>query len=168
MKKMRNVHLWIGLITSLFLFIEAGTGLLLTERWLMGSSSGHGHGHEHSGGHGEHLSMMDAVQKASNTGAFAMKDVRVVMNHGMYIVKLNDEVGTTVTIAPDGTVVSKEVNKFANFVRGLHVGQVGDMNIKWMLDVAAISILVLTGTGIYLSMKILRAQSKKKRKSLVA
>jgi len=168
MKKMRNVHLWIGLITSLFLFIEAGTGLLLTERWLMGSSSGHGQHHEHGGGHGEHLSMMDAVKKASESGAFAWNDVSVVMNHGVYIVKLNDDAGTTVTISPDGTVISKEANKLASIVRGLHVGQVGDVNIKWMLDVASISILLLTGTGIYLSIKILRAQSKKKRKSFAA
>ncbi|ANB60036.1 pepSY-associated TM helix family protein [Anoxybacillus amylolyticus] len=167
MRKMRNVHLWIGLITSLFLFIEAGTGLLLTERWLMGSSSGHGQHSEHSSGHGEHLSMMDAVKKASESGAFDWNDVSVVMNHGVYMVKLNDDAGTMVTISPDGTVISKEANKFASIVRGLHVGQVGDMNIKWMLDVASISILVLTGTGIYLSVKILRAQSKKKRKSLV-
>jgi uncharacterized iron-regulated membrane protein len=166
MKKTRNVHLWIGLIASIFLFIEAGTGLLLTERWLMGGSSHDSH-QQHSG-HDGHITMLDAVKKASETGAFDLKDVGVVMNHGMYVVKLNDAKGTTVTIAPDGTVVSKEANKFASIVRGLHVGQVGNVNIKWMLDIASISILILTGTGIYLSMKILRAQSKKKRKSLVA
>jgi uncharacterized iron-regulated membrane protein len=166
MKKTRNVHLWIGLIASIFLFIEAGTGLLLTERWLMGGSSHHSH-QQHSG-HAGHITMIDAVKKASETGAFDLKDVGVVMNHGMYVVKLNDAKGTTVTIAPDGTVVSKEANKFASIVRGLHVGQVGNVNIKWMLDIASVSILILTGTGIYLSMKILRAQSKKKRKPLVA
>ncbi len=38
MKKIRNLHLWIGLFTSLFILIEAVTGLLMLEPWLMGAS----------------------------------------------------------------------------------------------------------------------------------
>jgi hypothetical protein len=37
MKKIRNLHLWIGLFTSLFILIEAVTGLLMVEPWLMGA-----------------------------------------------------------------------------------------------------------------------------------
>ncbi len=37
-----------------------------------------------------------------------MDEVGVVMNHGMYMVRLNDKDGTLVTIAPDGTVVKKK------------------------------------------------------------
>ncbi|STO36655.1 Uncharacterised protein [[Flavobacterium] thermophilum] len=36
MRKMRNLHLWIGLISSIFLLVEAVTGLLLSEPWLIG------------------------------------------------------------------------------------------------------------------------------------
>ncbi|OOE06388.1 hypothetical protein BO219_00970 [Anoxybacillus kestanbolensis] len=185
MKKTRNLHLWIGLICSVFLLLEAVTGLLLTERWLMGMG-GHSHGsHEHAHGdggghsHGSHehahgdggghsqLNMIDAVKKASESGAFSMDEVGVVMNHGMYMVRLNDKDGTLVTIAPDGTVVKKEVNKFASFVRAIHVGNLGVWN-RLMIDVAAISIIILTGTGIYLSAKILRAQAKTKQRKAVA
>ncbi|KFZ42963.1 PepSY domain-containing protein [Anoxybacillus flavithermus] len=162
MKKTRDLHLWIGLICSVFLLLEAVTGLLLTERWLMGMG-GHSHGgHEHA-----QLNMIDAVKKASESGAFSMDEVGVVMNHGMYMVRLNDKDGTLVTIAPDGTVVKKEVNKFASFVRAIHVGKLGLWN-RLMIDAAAISIIILTGTGIYLSVKILRAQAKAKQRKSVA
>lgn len=35
-KRIRQAHLWIGLITSIFLLVEAVTGLLLAEPWLIG------------------------------------------------------------------------------------------------------------------------------------
>ena len=38
MRKVRRAHLWIGLIASVFIFIEALTGLLMTEPWLIGQS----------------------------------------------------------------------------------------------------------------------------------
>jgi uncharacterized iron-regulated membrane protein len=168
-KKTRNLHLWIGLITSIFLFIEAATGLLLTERWLMGMSGHHSHHHSHNHGmESEKLHIIDAVKKASETGAFNLQDVGVIMNHGMYMVKLNDDKGTLITISPSGTIVSKEANSLASIVRGLHVGQLGDVNFRWMLDIASISILILTATGIYLSIKILRIQAKGKQKKLSA
>lgn len=37
-----------------------------------------------------------------------------------------------------------------------------------MIDAAAISIIILTGTGIYLSVKILRAQAKTKQRKTAA
>lgn len=36
MRKIRQLHLWIGLLTSFLILIEAGTGLLMAEPWLMG------------------------------------------------------------------------------------------------------------------------------------
>ncbi|UUZ85897.1 PepSY domain-containing protein [Paenibacillus sp. P26] len=37
MRKYRQLHLWIGLICSVFILVESVTGLLLSEPWLMGS-----------------------------------------------------------------------------------------------------------------------------------
>lgn len=39
MKKTRRAHLWIGLIASVFIFIDALSGLILNEPWLIGQSS---------------------------------------------------------------------------------------------------------------------------------
>lgn len=37
MKKCRRLHLWIGLLTSLLILIEAVTGLIMSEPWLIGA-----------------------------------------------------------------------------------------------------------------------------------
>ncbi len=59
------------------------------------------------------------------------------------------------------------MNTFASFVRAIHVGKLGIWN-RLMIDVAAIAIIILTITGIYLSVKILRAQTKAKRRNIAA
>lgn len=171
MKRTRKLHLWIGLITSLLLFLEVGSGLLLTERWIMSGGSRTSTSHEHTAHSGvetsKKLSMTDAIKKASETGAFNLDKISVVMNHGAYIVVLNDAKRTTITISPDGKIIGKESNGFAAFVRGLHVGQIGQVNIKWVLDIVSISLLFLTGTGIYLSLKIIRAKKRRPKKPII-
>lgn len=167
MKRTRKLHLWIGLITSFLLFLEVGSGLLLTERWLMSGSSHTSTSNEHTVHSGvetsKKLSMTDAIKKASETGAFNLDQISVVMNHGAYMVVLNDAKRTTITISPDGRIIGKESNAFAAFVRGLHVGKIGEVNIKWVLDIVSISLLFLTGSGIYLSLKIIRAKKRSKK-----
>ena len=49
-----------------------------------------------------------------------------------------------------------------NVIRGLHEGRIGNTNIKWVIDLVAIAMMFLTGTGIYLSINILRSKKKKK------
>jgi hypothetical protein len=49
-------------------------------------------------------------------------------------------------------------------IKGLHVGRLGNMDITWAIDAAAISIIFLTVSGIYLSIKILRADKKRKKR----
>jgi hypothetical protein len=39
MRKVKRAHLWIGLIASILIFVEAFTGLLLNEPWLIGQSA---------------------------------------------------------------------------------------------------------------------------------
>lgn len=171
MKKTRMLHLWIGLITSLILFVEAGSGLLLAERWLMApfveKHAVDAHTSESHQSSAPKLGIIDAVEKASQSGAFKMDEVRTIMNHGSYIVVLNDKARTVVTVSPQGEVLKKESNWLSGIVRGLHVGKIGDVNFKWAIDVSAISILFLTGTGIFLSIRILRAQNKQKKKQML-
>lgn len=50
-------------------------------------------------------------------------------------------------------------------IRGLHEGRIGTTNIKWLIDLVAIALMALTGTGIYLSIKVLSAERKRKNRS---
>jgi len=44
--------------------------------------------------------------------------------------------------------------------KGIHQGKFGTLNLKWLVDLAAIGLIVLTLTGVYLSVFILKAQRK--------
>jgi len=46
--------------------------------------------------------------------------------------------------------------------KGLHQGKIGNLNLKWIIDLTAIGLILLTLTGIYLSIPILRSQRKKR------
>ncbi|KQX66363.1 hypothetical protein ASD40_28120 [Paenibacillus sp. Root444D2] len=61
-------------------------------------------------------------------------------------------------------------NSLTGFIKGLHEGKIGNTNVKWLVDIAAISMIFLTITGIILSIKTLRAQGiqRKKRRVLEA
>ncbi|NHM32610.1 PepSY domain-containing protein [Bacillus sp. C11] len=48
-------------------------------------------------------------------------------------------------------------------IRGLHEGRLGYMDIGWVIDLAAIGMIFLSGSGIYLSIKILGAEKKRKQ-----
>lgn len=92
LKTMRNIHLWIGLILAIFICIEAFTGLLQAEPWLMGLDEDHLQGH---------------------------------------------------------------------FTNRLHEGKLGHLNIKWLIDMTAAGLIILTITGVYLSVPLLKTRRKK-------
>lgn len=148
MKKMRKAHLWIGLITSAFLLMEAITGLLLTEPWLIGQETKHApmlmektEGTVNNAGQGQ--STETNIEQGGNKGTADIQQGGFEKREGF-----NREGG----------------NSLMSIVRGLHEGRLGTMNIKWVVDIAAISMIFLTGSGIYLSVKILRAQRKARKK----
>lgn len=92
LKTMRNIHLWIGLILAVFIFIEAFTGLLQAEPWLMGVDEEHLQGH---------------------------------------------------------------------FTNQIHEGKLGQLNMKWLIDVTAAGLILLTVTGVYLSVPFLKIRRKR-------
>jgi hypothetical protein len=46
--------------------------------------------------------------------------------------------------------------------KGLHQGRLGEWNAKWLVDLAAIGMIFLNLTGIYIAIPILRARSNRK------
>ncbi len=124
----RKIHMWLGLIVSVFLLIEAITGLLLAEPWLIGVNK--------------------AQSQNINLGADRQNKTPIA--------NFNDGKAVDIPKQAPNHVTS------LGFVKKLHQGIVGDQNFKWLADITAISIMILSFTGIYLSIPILRAKSKKR------
>lgn len=140
MKRIRQAHLWIGLITSIFLLVEAVTGLLLAEPWLIGQQE-----------RGEHHALIppdrDSVPSSSPEN---MK--RFPESRGM---------------EEKGREAGGSFQSFAGIIRGLHEGRIGAWDVTWAIDIAAVAIILLTISGIYLSIRLLAAQRNRKRKRVL-
>jgi hypothetical protein len=157
MKKTRQLHLWIGLICSVFILIESITGLLLSERSLLGSG-------------GMEMRSPQAISQNTTDGSNA--PTAVSGDHASDIT------------APAGTVDQSQAapsqgngqafkggaeggaNSLLGIIKGLHEGRIGSTNVKWLVDLTAIGMIFLTVTGITLSIKTLRGQSVRRKKRL--
>ncbi|MDQ0244131.1 hypothetical protein J2S09_001676 [Bacillus fengqiuensis] len=152
MKKMRQAHLWIGLITSVFLLMEAITGILLTEPWLMGQESSHQPMHIQTEEQGQ-----SQVENIGQEQSAAISAAQQESTADASLPQRNFE-------EREGFNRGDEGNSLMGIVKGLHAGRLGTVDIKWVIDVAAISMIFLTGSGIYLSVKLLAAQRKSRKK----
>lgn len=150
MRKMKKAHLWIGLIASVLIFMESITGLLMNEPWLIGQSErGSFEGGQNLGQRGNFQpGQFNQGQNAQGT----YNDDSV--GNGQIQGRLEGFAGRS-----PGNQIS-----FMGIVRGLHEGKIGNTNIKWLIDLTAIAMIFLTGSGIYLSIKILRAEKKRKNR----
>ncbi|QYR21434.1 PepSY domain-containing protein [Paenibacillus sp. sptzw28] len=166
MKTTRKLHLWIGIISSLFILIQAITGLLLSEPWLIGGETrdgvpqvgisqgatssavqpGTGTSADRSGG-----TLAPSASADSNAAAQQQGNARP---------SFNGEGGIG---GPD-----QKSSGLLGFVKGLHEGMIAGGSYKIYVDLTAISLIFLTSTGIFLSIRVLRAQSKQRRKSKTA
>ena len=95
-RAVRKIHRWMGLILAPLIVIEAITGLMLAEPWIIGRQS----------------------------------------------------LGSSTLI------------KWAVM---LHIGIIGDYKLTWVIDIIAIGLVVLTLTGIYLSVPFLRAKYRHRK-----
>lgn len=168
MKKTRKAHLWIGLIASVFIFIEALSGLLMNEPWLIGQTQAEmgqgkfqprqfpqgqspqdfqGNGQTPDQGQFEDQGPTQYQRGGNGNGQFQGR--REFGENGNFrAVNRRDEMG-------QGSALS--------IIRGLHEGRIGTINIKWLIDLVALAMMFLTGTGIYLSVKVLRVERKRKK-----
>ncbi|WP_312470078.1 PepSY-associated TM helix domain-containing protein [Neobacillus sp.] len=164
MKKMRKAHLWIGLIASVLIFIESVTGLLMNEPWLIGQSQIEvGRGNFQPGqfnqGQATQGTTPDSGQANGQTdgqwqgqngfnGGGQFQGQRGFGGNGNF----------------NGGFRARESQGMLGTIRSLHEGRIGNTNIKWIMDLAAIAMIFLTGSGIYLSIKVLRAERKRKNR----
>jgi hypothetical protein len=68
----------------------------------------------------------------------------------------------------NGSGLPEGGNNLMGIVRELHEGRIGGMDVTWLADLAAVAMIILTVTGISLSIQTLRAQRLRKRKTLQA
>lgn len=92
-RKIRNIHLWTGAVLSVFIIIEALTGLVQSEPWIIGATEYELH---------------------------------------------------------------NDLKSFARLTNSLHEGKINNINFKILIDITAIGLIILTFTGIYLSIPFLR------------
>lgn len=140
MKNSRQLHLWIGMITSLFILMEAVTGLIMSEPWLIGAQS-----HEE----GRKKAMDGSAPAVGQTGGTAEEEERF---------------NSSMTLPQEGNKQSS----LMGVIKGLHEGKFAGANLRIVIDATAIGLIVLTVTGLTLSVKTLRAQRIRRKKSLLA
>jgi hypothetical protein len=175
MRKVRRAHLWIGLIASLFIFVEALTGLLLTEPWLIGQSGGGAFeggqgmrgnfqpGQFNQGQGPQSQSSADTAQSDGNNGQTQSSSGGNGQVQGQNNFGGNRQFRSQNGLNRNANFLRNGQNQgsIMGIIRGLHEGRIGTTNIKWLIDLIAIAMMALTGTGIYLSINVLRAEKKR-------
>ncbi|CAG9613000.1 hypothetical protein BACCIP111899_02195 [Bacillus rhizoplanae] len=139
MKRMRKIHFWIGLIASLFIFIESATGIYMY-------FSGKGPGER-----------IEGAANFQERGFGRNGDTGNVQN-GQDIQAGNSDFN-------QGSAASNRqffqdrsnggFNSLSRLVRELHTGVIG--------LIGSIAMLILTGTGLCISFVMLRAKWRTKR-----
>ncbi|BAF58221.1 MAG: PepSY domain-containing protein [Pelotomaculum sp.] len=138
MKKCRQLHLWIGLFTSVLILIESVTGLLMVEPWLIGANRPQAEQRVQ-------LEKAGAVDFAGDAAAYGRR------------------AGAGAGQGRNAGSAGRQ-NSLMAFVRGLHSGKIGNTDLSIFLDIVAVAMIVLTTTGIIMSVNILRAQARAKKR----
>ncbi|MEI7026341.1 PepSY-associated TM helix domain-containing protein [Paenibacillus sp. y28] len=168
MKKTRQLHLWIGLVTSIFILMQAVTGLLMSEPWLIGMSGGEGGRPAMTAGTNAGAAQGFGQQPAGSASGAQSADTSAAQPSAATANTSTDAQGTaggrTVMQQPGQGPDQGGSSSAMRIIKGLHEGKIGGTNIKWLIDLTAVGMMILTVTGISLSIKALRAQAKGRRK----
>jgi hypothetical protein len=173
MKKMRQAHLWIGLIASVLIFMESLTGLLMNEPWLIGQTGMEGGrgsfqqgqmppglaGPGMNDGSGQTTGQAQGKMGGNFQGATADQSQGQTTDGQFQRRRGFGENGTFA-----GGARGEGQGSMMSIIRGLHEGRIGTTNVKWLIDLTAVAMMFLTGSGVYLSVKILAAGRKRKKR----
>ncbi|WP_042357186.1 PepSY-associated TM helix domain-containing protein [Bacillus rubiinfantis] len=174
MKKTRKAHLWIGLICSILILMESITGLIMNEPWLIGQSQTIERGNFQPGQIPQQQGTTDSSSQTGDSSSQTTKQSQGTTNNQT----TTNQNGTTANgqfPGPGGNFDRSGLKgdnegsgSFMSIIKGLHEGRIGTTNIKWLIDLTAVAMIFLTGSGIYLSMKILRADKRRKKGKIEA
>lgn len=124
----RKIHLWVGLILAVLILIEAVTGLILAEPWLVGQDK----------------TQRPQVEQSQRTEQLN---------------KPGDK-----NAAPGGQFATMDKKPAASsafgLAKGLHQGKLGTLNLKWLASLTAIGLIILTLTGLYIAIPLLKARRR--------
>ncbi|BBH24516.1 hypothetical protein Back11_58610 [Paenibacillus baekrokdamisoli] len=164
MKKTRKLHLWIGLISSLFILIQSVTGLVISEPWLVGGSSRGDmpqmqiSGSMNGGTGGTAVSTGTSTN--TNTQAASNSDSSSAVDQGQQ--QKQGGQGFPPGGAGGG---GDSQGGIVGFAKKLHEGMIYGNSYKIFVDLTAISLIFMTLTGIFLSIRVLKGQSKQRRRA---
>jgi len=171
MKSTRKAHLWIGLIASIFIFIESLTGLLMNEPWLIGQTQfegGKGNFQPGQFNQGQRPQGMNGgfeqgnQQNSGQQGGQFQGQANGQNGNGLFQGQRSFRGNGNLPEGFRGQGMGQ--GSIMSIIRGLHEGRIGNTNVKWLIDLTAVALMILTGTGIYLSMKVIAAENKRKKR----
>jgi hypothetical protein len=168
MKNTRKAHLWIGLICSIFILIESITGLLMNEPWLIGQSQMEGNKGNFQPGQFNQSAAPQGTTTDSSQTTGQTQEQTPANNQTQANGQTQGQSGTNATSQfPGRTGVGGlggegGTSSITGIIRGLHEGKIGTTNVKWLVDLVALAMIFLTGSGIFLSLKILKTDRKRK------
>lgn len=176
----RDTHLYLGLIFSLSILMLAITGIYLNHKhdWFNKQNIHYTDSNYDSiikqamnGAEKGEKKVPEAVEIAEKSSdLFTISDINSVNYafHGLgyfYYVHLNDELETIVVVTEEGVVAKAYSDPFiTKWMNKLHVGIIDGFNFVFINDIATISIIILTITGIILSIRILQSRIKKRKR----
>ncbi|PFP25744.1 hypothetical protein COJ96_18455 [Bacillus sp. AFS073361] len=161
-----------SLIASIFIFIESLTGLLMNEPWLIGQTQfegGKGNFQPGQFNQGERPQGMNGgfeqgnQQNSGPQGGGPFQGQANGQNGNGQFQGQREFRGNG--NLPEGIRGQRPgQGSIMSIIRGLHEGRIGNTNVKWLIDLTAVALMILTGTGIYLSMKVIAAENKRKKR----
>ncbi|GAB6181828.1 hypothetical protein JCM14036_31470 [Desulfotomaculum defluvii] len=133
MRKSRQLHLWIGLLTSFIILIESITGLLLLEPRLMGVNGP------------VHQQQRMKMEQAAMTTQGELQE--------------ESQVGRQLDPVNQG-------GRIMGFVKNIHKGKIGNTDVSFLMELMAVGLIILTITGMTMSIKILKAHNTRRNRRI--
>lgn len=127
----RKIHLWIGLILSVVILLEAVTGLILAEPWIIGQAKNQ---------------RLEVIPHRIDKNQFPETNNSAPLKNAL----------------PHESRSTQADFSAIGLAKSLHQGRYDGWNFKWLIDVSAVGLILLTVTGIYISVPLIRTHPNKR------